>query len=383
MNSNEIKAIFKKKLTEKKFYIYGAGIVGKRLYEVIKKMHLEKQIQGFIISKNKVDEPMYIESKKVFLINEIDNKNVNILLAVSDAYENEILHLLKSKKFFNVEKAYVYSLINEKTIPFFLPNEVPDKIEIDVRELLSMQFYNGEFIKYDLISKYLFDKESISVTNDEEIVLVDDKLIICSGEQFVVNCLANQKDKVFIQQQFDKESIKYGRNWLVNNATDLQIAITDQYLLENQKKWFQPLLGIIWPPAYKFADEILQDIMNTGQVIKHEDIVIPSDKIEEFMKDIYKTDDVEEWHINEKFQRIKDEKEMKIRIVWFFFEFPEFRIKRFGHTISETGIRFKLYIRNKYKDKIVNYVHDIIIHTTDNYEQSRRVEVELRNYVDA
>ena len=383
MDNNELREIFIKKLRENKFFIYGAGIVGRRLYEVVKQICLKDQIEGFIISKKKENDPEYIETKKVFLIDEIENKKVNILIAVSDAFENEILHLLHNKQFENVEKAYLYSLINEKQIPAYLPDEVPDKIEIDIRELLSMQFFNGDFIKYDLIKRLLFSEENAIGISDEGIVLVDDKLIICSGEEKIIRDLLNQKKTIFIKQQFDKIGIKYDRSWLVNNATELQTVAIEDYLLKNQKEWFQPLVGIIWPPAYKYADEILTDVKNGANLVKYRDIIVPLNKIEKFIEDIYKTDDVEYWHINEKFRRIKDEKEMKIRVVWFFFKTPKFRIKRFGHTISETGVRFKLDIRNKYKDKIDNYIHDIIMHTTDNYEQSKRVTDKIRNYIDA
>lgn len=384
MERNSLKSELRSLLSNNNYYIYGAGIVGKRLYGIIKGLSLDGQIEGFIISNRKKDDSLYIEEKKIHLIDELDDTNINILIAVSDAFQNEIIHLLETKKFKNIIKAYSYSLINEKNIPDYLPSDVPEIIEIDIRELLTMQFVNGEFMKYDILKELVCNKESdtYKIKHDETVV-VDNKMSICSGNNQVIQCILKGKKSLLVKQQYEQTSIKYDKLWLEKYSDRREIFLVNDFLANAKMEWFQSLIGVIWPSAFKYADEIVLDIKQKTYVEKYIDILINNDELKKFIQDIYETDDVEQWQIEQKNQRMKLEKEKRIRIIWFHFESPEFRIKRFGHTISEAGIKLKLEVRNKYKEKIENYIHDIIIHTTDNYEQSERVEKKIKGYINA
>ena len=50
---------------------------------------------------------------------------------------------------------------------------------------------------------------------------------------------------------------------------------------------------------------------------------------------------------------------------------PKWRTKFNGKPLSTVGEKIKLKIRADYQDKIPNYFHDIIIHTSDNFDQAR------------
>ena len=62
----------------------------------------------------------------------------------------------------------------------------------------------------------------------------------------------------------------------------------------------------------------------------------------------------------------KDIRVIKIEILE-----PNYRYKDNNRLISIVVEELKQEIRNKYKSKVKNYFHDIIIHIGDNYEHSR------------
>ncbi len=379
-----LEAKFMELLRSHKQYIYGAGIVGKRLYNIIKRLALEKQILGFVVSEKKENTPQYIDDKKVYLLSDITDKEANILIAVSDAYQNEILYLLRVREYKNIVCAYEYSLLDEKNIPFHIPEDIPEVIEMDIRELMSMQFINDTFLKYDILKELLEFNPNQEATNvQEQAVIVDKNMVICEGNYEICKAIVRKRERVQIKQQYQEEAAFYKRNWLEGKFEEQELQVLDKKLVEYRNYWKQPLVGIIWTPAFRYADRITDDIRQYADVIKSKDICIEKKRLMELIQDIYETDDVEPWQMEEKYKRMSLEKENWIRIVWFSFCHPQFRIKRFGHTISSAGVHMKNEIRNLYKKDIDNYLHDIILHTTDNYEQSEKVTKKLERYINA
>jgi hypothetical protein len=147
-------------------------------------------------------------------------------------------------------------------------------------------------------------------------------------------------------------------------------------LEQYHKKWNRSFLGILWPPAQEYFDEILYALEGYAIIQNYYDFDM-SNHAEEFIRSVYGTDDTEPWIIRDKIKRIQDENEKKCRIVHFIYEEPDFRIKRYGHTISRYGVQTKQKIREAFKDKIDRYVYDVVIHTTDNFTQTEAVEAAI------
>jgi hypothetical protein len=81
---------------------------------------------------------------------------------------------------------------------------------------------------------------------------------------------------------------------------------------------------------------------------------------------------MEDWKIEKKIERMLLVDELNISVFEFYLDNPKFRIKRYGHTISDTGMKIKNTIRMKYRMVIPDYIEDIVLHTVDNYEQSEK-----------
>lgn len=85
-------------------YIYGAGLIGQRSWNCIKKMNAGYKVQGFIVSEQK-DNPKQIEDKSVFAIPEIqtqDNKHALVIVAVHRRYQYEIALNLQAEGYSNI-----------------------------------------------------------------------------------------------------------------------------------------------------------------------------------------------------------------------------------------------------------------------------------------
>jgi len=127
--------------------------------------------------------------------------------------------------------------------------------------------------------------------------------------------------------------------------------------------------GFIWPPAYKFHKEILEQI----DAIQYFTYSFEHDAFKNFVTEMYKTDDVRP----ETVQNVKLPKllEYPSKFVYFVMEIdnPNYRLKANGNQISETVSSIKMSIREKYRDKIPGYISDIIIHTSDNTSQAEQI----------
>lgn len=369
---NELKIEFEKFLAANtQIYIYGAGVVGKRLYQVVENMKYTANIAGFIVSDRNSETPEKLFGKYVFELCDMDKKDNCILVAVSEAYQNEILYILKELGYDNFFNGYLYSYLYEDYIPEYMPLEVPDVIAVDKDELMMMQFNGDEFLRYDLLTA-LEDQNLLPVNDklEERIIIVDPLFRICDDVVKVAECLKNTDVKVNIKCDFKASFIAADSEWLIRKKNSQETAAIKKILKGKTLKWKKAMYAIIWPPAIMLADKITDEMQETAEVTDWLDIVMNKDEFAGFVRAVYSTDDVEEWQIQTKLQRMIKKDRCAIRIVKFYLNNPKFRIKRFGHTISGTGVEMKEQIRERYKNEIDNYIKDIIIHTTDNYEQA-------------
>ena len=63
-----------------------------------------------------------------------------------------------------------------------------------------------------------------------------------------------------------------------------------------------------------------------------------------------------------------------IRVIKIEIPEPHFRLKDNNRLIATVVEALKQEIRTKYKSKVANYFHDIIVHIGDNYSHSKKSE---------
>lgn len=121
---------------------------------------------------------------------------------------------------------------------------------------------------------------------------------------------------------------------------------------------------ILWNPCFDIKDEIINDIPN---LIEVKDLVINKDDLEETIFEIYKLDKRchSKFVLPSKIEFLK-KYDTKHVIVKYQVDNPTFT-----NYICNEIENLKYKIRAKYKDRISNYIKDVIIHCTDDYKQSR------------
>lgn len=369
---NGLKVEFERFLEDhSRIYIYGAGIVGKRLYQVVEGLQYAANIAGFIVSGRNLGTPETLYGKRVFELGNIDHKDSCILIAVSEAYQNEILYTLKEAGYYHFFNGYIYSYLCESYIPEYMPLEIPDTIAIDKNELMMMQFHGQDFFRYDLLMALTEQNPGpVNGEREERIIVVDPLFRICDDAAKAAEYLKGAGTKVNMKQDFGASFTAADREWLMKQKDGTEFARMENILKEKKLEWRKAMYAIIWPPAMMLADRMIDEMKETVEVADWQDIVMNQDEFADFVRAVYSTDDVEDWQIHTKLSRMVRKDGCEIRIVKFYLDNPGFRIKRFGHTISGTGVEMKERIRDRHKNEIDQYIKDIIIHTTDNYEQA-------------
>jgi hypothetical protein len=165
----------------------------------------------------------------------------------------------------------------------------------------------------------------------------------------------------------------YGINWFKNNSfSDAELDLILQKkneIFSSNHLYFEVVL---WPPVSQYFNEIEQFIQDNYTVLSSVDYKdIP--QFTTYIKALYKIDDIKDWKVDLKIQGMstypKDIRVIKIEIPE-----PEFRQKANHQLISKAVERLKQEIRLKYKSKVDNYFHDIIVHIGDNYSHTKLSE---------
>ena len=139
--------------------------------------------------------------------------------------------------------------------------------------------------------------------------------------------------------------------------------------------------GFIWSPGKKFVNEILEYINKDFPVLHYYEFRFNDEELfEKSILEIYTTDDIDP--IKVKNIKIKNMINHGLSYVYFKFYIKDENYRKKSLTnnnISQTVESLKRYIRNKYKDNIQNYVHDILIHIADNNVQTNQIDHIINN----
>lgn len=97
-------------------YIYGAGQIGQKVWNCLKRMHVVHKVQGFVVSEQ-MGNPNNIEDKEVLTLSEMktqDNKSALVLVALQKRYQYEVALGLQDGGYSNIlliddqVKAWIY-----------------------------------------------------------------------------------------------------------------------------------------------------------------------------------------------------------------------------------------------------------------------------------
>lgn len=129
-----------------KFYIYGAGYVGRRFYQALQKYGLQENVYGFITTKETADTLMGLP------INTIDKISIKestlICLAVHESLCQEITMLLQTRGFYNY--IWIYPYLYE----FLLGQPIQENLEIPVKKIIENSPGDWLAIWYMAIDQY-------------------------------------------------------------------------------------------------------------------------------------------------------------------------------------------------------------------------------------
>lgn len=389
-------------------YIYGAGKIGREIFRLIVMSHHREKVKGFLVTQF-AENPNEIEGIPVMLPENISDRSNLVLVAVTEKYQAAIMETLRKTGFLNIQIAHKYSiLLNMKF------DKLPEMIEVDVKELLLCQYEKKQFCRYDIIvellaiencynknnfgfflyKKYLnkdgcyenhtamTEKRLDSTIRDceekgyrEELVLsVDRKLHFADEPGKVAFAIYFGIPRVKLKVLPIIEKTCFGREWLCKIYSEKEIQLIENKLYKEWLKWKQPIKGILWPCAAEYYDEIIQKIREEYVVSNIHDYTFELWEFEQIVHKIYEIGCTPEWKIKTKLKHMQYCMPYNIRIFDVNFDNPEFRIRIGGGILSDKGAKLKKNIRELYMGKIQEYFPDIIIHTADDFYQSRYID---------
>ena len=140
--------------------------------------------------------------------------------------------------------------------------------------------------------------------------------------------------------------------------------------------------GFIWSPAKNYTDEILEHIHKTFPILHYYTYDFKNkEDFESSVLDIYTTDVIDP----NKVKNVKIKNMLNHSFSYTYFKFyianPNFKKKQAtGNNLSRTVKAIKSGIRAKYNSKIKNYVYDVCIHISDNFKQTKDIDIIMKKY---
>lgn len=295
--------------------------------------------------------------KKVGII-----KNVNFYISTSDLYylqnhqtytndiTDSVVRYLAIEDYYN-KNNYGFKIYNEMQL-----KRVNENWEIRFKGLI-----NSFETKYD--SNYP--------------IKLRENYNIADGSHRFALAIYHNIDYVKVElEKYIKGKRNYSIDWFYENDFNLEMinVIKEKNKLIEQRLKYD-FIAILWPPAEPFFDEIINDIdsLEGINIIKHRNLSLVDHY--DFVRAIYKTDDISKENVEKKIAYMKNSTlsdRLNIKILYLDISFPHHRIKKqTKQPQSLTTMKIKKIIRSRYKNKIEHYYHDVLIHISDNFYQSK------------
>lgn len=223
------------------FVLYGAGYVAEAILECLEEQKYMPQYCIVTQSKNDINK---IRNIDIFSFNEkkleLEEKNILILVAVSELYENEIVKFLKDNNISNfiITSQYVEDIISEKNFK----NIYQDK---------DYKWYKSK------IQKWYFDKNGITLNEEffEDNSKIEERIV------FVVESLSPRVIKI-------KKSLeKNGKEVIVLMNKDIQGEPWDKYISAlNSDYEFYGTIEELFMLIKKYSGRVIHMFMDSSRL---------------------------------------------------------------------------------------------------------------------
>ena len=142
-------------------------------------------------------------------------------------------------------------------------------------------------------------------------------------------------------------------------------------------------IGIIWNSANEFKDYILSDISEYGELLNAFDLIL-DDKYNEFVRDIYSGDAIDDWKIDKKIETMKKASDYKgVTVVVLNIDNTEQYYHEHKKRMVYANIdKLKSIIREKYSQLVSVYFFDNVFHLTDDEKEYEECAEILSKYTD-
>lgn len=169
--------------------------------------------------------------------------------------------------------------------------------------------------------------------------------------------------------------------WKLGFSRD-ETAVIEKKTEELLESLHYSYIGVIWPPAMKYKDEIIDDLNRYDPQIKVSNVRDMECERGEFVhlfKGLYHTDILDDYGANRKINLIEEsmtdeEKKKPYHICVFELNIsnPHIGINPKNYQTQSLIVkRIKTTFRKRYAPKILNYKYDVMMHISDNYIQSK------------
>jgi hypothetical protein len=130
------------------------------------------------------------------------------------------------------------------------------------------------------------------------------------------------------------------------------------------------LLGIIlWPPAEHLFDEITEELRRSHRILSCFDVVFTKDAFATMVRRVYAYENIPKWIIERKLYFMSRYR-CRIRFLNLLLDNPRWRVNEEGtRFVSGYSQDLKVRYRTKYRVRINNYIHDVVMHTGETDEQ--------------
>jgi hypothetical protein len=286
-------------------------------------------------------------------------------------------------------------------------------VSCSTRTLISKQFRNGIFNRFDIIVRYLAIEELYNLNNygielynkmqkkrgtkaryhtirrfenlinqiqqygfnSSSRIVIDQDMHLFDGSHRLACALFYKLSDMPVQIKLCTEPVYYSLDWFkINGFMPKELELMENKLLDIFHELDLFFVGTLWPPVSPYFKEISESIAREYNVLLNKEIVFENRfEFEAFVRGVYAIDDIEKWKIDKKIQCFK-QYEPIVRLFYFDLMPPNFRAKAAnGKAISIEVENIKKKYRTKYSEIIKDYFYDIVIHVGDNYDHTQHI----------
>jgi len=262
---------------------------------------------------------------------------------------NKRLKALEEAKnyYFNYNKVY-REIDNLKSI----------KIKIDLGTLF-LRNYNEkdqEFYAVELLKRW--SSRNFESEKDRGVIVVDQNFRILDNFEGVCKAFLSNEDEVEISIDFSREA---------SEGTAISGLAKEEYqaFTELKKRCHSEAVSIVWAPAIKHIDEIKEEIEKDYPILKTYDISFENrEAFVDYIKKIYEFDGTEE------FIKIKAERLVKseYRLLGIIYDIGDPVLDSVKGESVKVG-NLKDHIRRSYRERVDNYIFDVVYHAAFSPEE--------------